>query len=291
MKYLYSYVPFEHNYFLETYKFDEHFINLCKLSISQIKNYKNIIFYTIEELIPFFYENVSRNITYKKIDCHSNFFWAKSKYLSIVEEIKNDDEPLIHLDLDIVFNNKNIFNKEISDLCLSHGEPHNAKGEKVLFEKRIPSSYILDFYDLTFNFLKNENFPNDILKINIDYSYNTSIFGGKNIFLIKQICDKILNFENLYNQLFSNLIKKINISNQNQNTLLFGSVMEQSLMAYIIKNLNIEPEFYDINGKQNYLHFVGNKKNSNLFKQKLKYFCDNLLNNDVNIKEYFHGCY
>jgi hypothetical protein len=291
MKYIYSFVPFEHDYLSSTYKLDNNFINLAKASISRIKNSGKIIIYTKEELIPFFSKNINENIIYKKLDFNKSFFWAKSKLLALYEETKIDHEPLIHLDFDIFFV-RDFLKEQVPEIFLSHGEPHNILGQEILNERKIVQSCILKWYDETFNFLKSKNFSEEILKLNINFSYNTSTFGGKNINLINNICKRILDFEEKYNNLYLKLIDDINTNKLNQNTLLFTAIMEQSLIAYLFEELKIIPNFMDIGYKTNYIHFVGDMKRNELFRQKLNYFCQNHINEEsFDIKKYFHGNY
>jgi hypothetical protein len=294
MKYIYSFVPFEHEYLSNTYKFDNNFINLAKASISRVKDFGKIIIYTREDLIPFFIENINKDIIYKKINFSKTFHWYKARYLSILNEIELDDEPLVHIDFDMFFIRNCFTTKDdIPDLCLSHGEPHNILGQKILTDKKIVQSYILKFYDETFNFLKNQNFPEEIINMNVNFSYNTGIFGGKNLNLIKNICEKLLNLERKYNDLYLNIISKINLEKINQSTLLFAVIMDQSFIAYLFeKELKIQPKFIENEQKSNLLHFASDAKTSLIFKDKLNYFCQYYINDSsFDIKKYFYGTY
>lgn len=294
MRYIYSFFPYEYEYFTNIYKLDNNFINLAKTSISRIKNFGEIIIYTKENLIPFFKENISKNITYKKIDFSKSFHWTKARYLCILNEAQLNDEPLVHIDFDMFFMRDCFSEKEkIPEFCLSHGEPHNILGQKNLMDKKIPASDILDFYDKTFNFLKNENCPEEILNFNVNFSYNTGIFGGKNIRLVQNVCQKILYFEDKYNDFYLNLILKINSQKIDLNTLLFTPIMDQALVAYIFeKHLKAQPEFIEDEKKTNLLHFAGHAKASPTFRDRLNYFCQNHIDDELfDIKKYFHGTY
>ena len=176
------------------------------------------------------------------------------------------------------------------DFCLSHAEPHNHIGSNYLDFKKIPRSHILDFYDDTFSVLKKEKFPEQILNTNVNYSFNTGIFGGKNLDLISSICKKILNFEKKYNELFLNLIHKIKNNQLSYNILLFAVIMDQSYVAYLLNEENYTPEFIDI-GKINVLHFAGAAKTNPMFKEKLNYLCNNLLYKSLDLKQYFKEFY
>lgn len=287
MKYIYSYIPFQDDFFTSVYS-KNNFIQLATTSISRIKNFGKVIIYTTKDLIPFFQENIDKNILYKEVEYSRTFHWTKQRYISIIKEIESDEQPLIHIDFDMFFLRDCFSNEdEIPNLFISHGEYHNSTGKQIMENKKIPSAGPLLFYDELFMFLKNKNFPKEILDFNVNFSYNTGIFGGKNLSLIKDICSEILYFENKYNYLFLDLISKKEFSNP----LLYTPIMDQALMAAILEKRNITPVPIDVM-KINVLHFASDAKQSPIFREKLNDFYINHLNDkNFDIKKHFAGTF
>ena len=87
MKFIYSYVPFENDFFSEAYD-EQNFINLAKVSFYTTKSLGSVVVYTTKQLIPFFKEKIDNQVTYREIEKSKTFAWYKYRYISILNEIE-----------------------------------------------------------------------------------------------------------------------------------------------------------------------------------------------------------
>jgi len=220
MNYLYSFSPFD-NRFVISYPYKmtfEDWFNLNRLnifkSIELTSNYGNVFLYIDHIFLKFFKDNLKNYkvnyipLNYKK----SQNIWCDSKFNAISNFIKYKKEPFVHIDFDL-FLTKDIFKNEIPELCISFKE----EGPAFTHYKKYREYFT-------------KNRLSDLANFKIDYAYNCSIVGGKDLKFLK------IWVENTFN-----LIKKYDhvLNNFNYNKYLLSSIFEQLHLAYLTKNYNV----------------------------------------------------
>lgn len=253
-----------HSYFPNTEKKNnvESYLLLSKLSVESIlKFYDNVELYTTEknkEIVEKYgipYTNIDTKL-FDGVDKIKNY--ALSKIMVYNEQ----NEPYIHIDYDVVLNQKIDFEEQI---CFGHMDYYDNQFFKFKEE------YYLKNYRLIKDLL-----PDDV-KVNVDVNFipNFCIFGAKDYNSVKTTFNKILRF--YYNNL--NLIDGLNYAPSLIEQFLFLPFYKTSndLKSENIKIISTHPmlsqyvDWYNIMDiYMPFIHFTDVKNNEDKFKTILK---------------------
>lgn len=167
-------------------------------------------------------------------------YWAYGKIIAY--ELQN--EPFIHFDWDSwVVNKKNIPLK--SQIIVQNKEWLNDR----------------DFYIQDVKLLRSLGYKSNVLYYPIDYAFNTGVFGGNNLKVIKEYCKEAKNIVKFAQQ--ENITNNLLVGKN-----LFSCIFEQYLLSAVCKKYNIEvteiAKDYKSTIRNTYHHIWGAKGNKDI---------------------------
>ena len=242
------------------------FFNLANYSIYRASIFGRVFLYTTEDKIELFRRNIIIPVIFRVIPENETFFWAQSKFFAIKSFLNEFNSECVHLDLDVILLKR--FIAGAPEIIISHGEPYSDAGLQYLRKNNIPEA-LGDcwWYQKVLNDINCEPDLDEWKEIlALGYAFNTSLVGGYRRDLVMDICNKVLNFVERYNE------KILSLMEENSGGHLYTAVAEQGYLAHLCQSLKVRVSSYGWPG--NYLHFYCQTKLGAEFNRRIRYLME-----------------